>query len=241
MNAIVMEKEMFGDKKKVIVFLFAVGLFFAGSIGLSAQQIVTASEFLDQVGQRYEQIQDYSARIDISANEKNMSGMLYYRYPDLLRIDFSDPEEQVLVTDGSTLILYIPALKVTMEQPLDSRRQGDITGLASREGLGLLQRMYAVSYLESPTPVSLDENNSERVVKLRLTWRSPSEGFRELVIAINDDRMIRRMTGTTVNYEEVVMDFNDIQINQNIPVEQFDYRAPPSANRFLNFLFAAEE
>ncbi|THB68098.1 MAG: outer membrane lipoprotein carrier protein LolA [Spirochaetaceae bacterium] len=208
---------------------------------LAAQEIVTAPNYFTQVAQTYETVEDYLAEISISRGEgERMTGQLYYRHPNLLRIDFTQPEEQVLVTDGESLTLYIPAMNVTMKQSLADRQQGDdITAMASREGLGLLRRMYNVSYLTSPTPVPLEEGSSEMVVKLRLTWRNPSEGFREIIVSIGSDMLIRRMVGTTVNYDEVVLDFSNIQINQNIPVEQFDYRSPPSANQFHGFLFGS--
>ncbi len=212
----------------------------SGTLG-AQQDIVTASNFFRQVGDRYEIIEDYIADITMHKDDTEMTGDLYYRHPDLLRINFRSPEEQVLVTDGSMLTLYIPSLDVTMEQSLSSRQQGEeITAMATREGLGLLRRMYNVSYLEGPAPIPLEEGSDEMVTKLRLTWRSPSEGFREIIVSINEDLLIRRMEGTTVGYDEVTLDFADIRVNQNLTAEQFEYRSPPSANRFRNFLFGEQ-
>ncbi|WP_052318043.1 LolA family protein [Spirochaeta africana] len=219
----------------VVLLLFMVGT------AVAQENIVTAAEFFRQVGTRYEDIDDYTAAISMRRGDTVMSGDMYYRHPNLLRINFRRPEEQVLVTDGSTLTLYIPALDVTMQQSLSGRQQDEeITALATREGLGLLRRLYSVSYLEGPTPVPLEEGSNEMVTKLRLTWRSPSEGFREIIVSVGSDMMIRRMVGTTVSYDEVRLDFTEIQVNQNLTAEQFEYRSPPSANRFHNFLFGAE-
>ncbi|GAB6090175.1 hypothetical protein JCM12856_17680 [Spirochaeta dissipatitropha] len=222
------------------VFFLSLLLIFAASV-LQAQQIITAPNFFSRVGDRYEEIEDYTADISMRKGDTRMSGELFHRYPNLLRINFTNPQEQVLVTDGSTLTLYVPALDVTMQQSLGARQQDEeITALATREGLGLLRRLYNVSYLTDPTPVPLREGSEVMVVNLRLTWRNPSEGFREIVIAVDDDMLIRRMIGTTVNYEEVVLEFNNIELNQNLTMSQFEYRSPPSANRFNNFLFGAQ-
>jgi len=212
----------------------------AAGVPAGAQEIVTAPAFFRQVADRYEQIEDYIADIRMRKGSTVMRGELFYSHPNLLRINFSEPDEQVLVSDGSTLTLYVPALDVTMQQSLRSRQQDEeITALATREGLGLLRRMYNVSYLEGPAAIPLEEGSDEMVTKLRLTWRNPSEGFREIIVSISEDLLIRRMTGTTVNYDEVTLTFTSIRVNQNLPASQFEYRSPPSANRFHDFLFGA--
>ena len=223
-------------KKQFAIILCGVYALVAVTVG--SQEIITATNFFNQVGERYQAIDDYIADISMRKGSTRMNGELFYRHPNLLRINFSTPAEQVLVTDGSMLTLYVPALDVTMQQSLSSRQQDEeITALATREGLGLLRRLYNASYLEGPEPIPLEENSDEMVTKLRLTWRNPSEGFREIIVSINSDLMIRRMVGTTVNYDEITLDFTNIQVNQNLAESQFEYRSPPSANRFNNFLF----
>jgi outer membrane lipoprotein-sorting protein len=78
------------------------------------------------------------------------------------------------------------------------------------------------------------------VTKLQLDWRSTTEGFRKLIISVTETFLIRRIVGTTANYEEIQFDFEDIRLNQNLPEARFDYEAPASANMFPNFLFEQE-
>jgi outer membrane lipoprotein-sorting protein len=204
---------------------------------LFAQDILTAPRFFDSVSARYGEVNDYVADIRIEREESDMEGTLYYRSPNLLRIDFSVPEEQVLVADGEKLLVYVPNFNVVLEQGL--RRQGSeaMASMASEEGLSLLRSNYSIAYLDDPDPVRLDEDSQELVTKLRLTWRSTNEGFRQLTLSINDDLLIRRIEGTTVNYDELKFDFEDIRINQNIPARRFEYDPPASANTYSNFLF----
>lgn len=169
-----------------------------------------------------------------------MTGVLYNKAPDKLRINFAKPEEQVIVFDGKRLVIYIPRYRVTMSQRISARNQ--ISGSAaipSSEGLSLLGRNYSVAYLESPNPVPLDADagRTEMVVKLKLVWRSTQEGFRQLDISVGSNGYIRRVVGVTPENDVIQFDFTNIIVNQNIPDTRFEYTPPPSANTFENFLF----
>jgi outer membrane lipoprotein-sorting protein len=212
-------------------------LFLLLSGTLFAQDILTAPRFFDSVSERYGEINDYVANIRIEREESDMEGTLYYRSPNLLRIDFTVPEEQVLVADGENLTVYVPRFNVVLEQRLRQRGSEAMASMAGEEGLSLLRSNYSIAYLDDPDPVRLDEESQELVTKLRLTWRSTNEGFRQLTLSISDDLLIRRIEGTTVNYDELQFDFEDIRINQNIPARRFEYDPPASANTYSNFLF----
>jgi chaperone LolA len=206
-----------------------------------AQEIQTAENFFDEVSARYGKIQDYSATISITQGETTMKGKLFYKSPNLLRIDFTEPEDQVLVTDGELLTIYVPRYEVILEQKLKRRSQAALASMASEQGLHLLKKNYGVAYLSGPEFVPLEEGSREQVRKLKLTSRSTAEGFRQLVIAVGRNGLIRRITGVTLNYEEFVFDLTDIGINQNIPDTRFQYDSPAYANVYQNFLFEAEE
>jgi len=208
---------------------------------LPAQEILTAESFFDEVSARYGKLQDYTARVSIAKGQEVMKGKLSYKSPNQLRIDFTDPAEQVLVTDGEELTVYIPRYEVILLQKLKRRSQAALANLVSAQGLTLLKKSYAVAYLIGQDYVPLEEGSREMVKKLRLASRSTSEGFRQIVIAVARNGMIRRITGVTLNYEEFMMDLTDVVVNQNIPDTRFKYDAPAYANVYQNFLFEAEE
>jgi outer membrane lipoprotein-sorting protein len=206
-----------------------------------AQDILTAERFFDEVSERYGKLQDYSARIAITKGQEVMKGKLFYKSPNMLRIDFSEPAEQVLVTDGEELTVYIPKYEVILLQKLKRRSQAALANLVSSQGLNILKKNYSVAYQTGPDEAALEEGSREMVRKLRLSSRSTSEGFRQVIVAVGRNGMIRRITGITLNYEEFVMDLADTVVNQNIPDTRFQYDAPAYANVYQNFLFDAEE
>jgi len=207
-----------------------------------SQEIITADKYLESVSERYINIRDYEAQVVIRSDSAEMTGVLSFLNPFFLRIDFSDPAEQVMVFNGELLTIYIPRLRAVLNQTVTPVRRSGSTAagasLASSQGLQLLRRGYVPSFVTGPDPVPLDERNREPVVKLRLIRRSPSEGFREIILSIDPGTsLIRRIEGTTIADALVRFDFMNKRTNVGIPEQRFIYDSPASANMYNNFLF----
>jgi outer membrane lipoprotein-sorting protein len=207
---------------------------------LAAQDIQTAVSFFDELSARYGEVEDYQANLRITREESESTGTIEYRIPNQVRVDFEEPAGQVLVSDGELLQVYIPEHNVVLEQSLRRRSEGAIATLANEQGLNLLRQNYSIAYLDTPEAVPLDEGSDEMVIKLRLNWRNSNEGYRQLIISVDDNMLIRRIIGVTARYEEIQFDFEDVVVNRGIPESRFDYEAPSSANTFDSFLFERE-
>ncbi len=231
-----MNKLIYVKKFYIIICLIIFPVLFSAA----QERIVTANEYLNFVSVQYGSIEDYEANVTITKGKEKMSGIIYYKTPSLLRINFDNPKEQVLVVDKEKLVIYIPKYRVIMQQKLKKKGGVSGAGMASREGLRILKRNYIVSYLESPDFVPLDEGSTEMVKKLKFVWRTADEGFRQLVMSVGEDNLIRRMVCVTADYTEMQFDFTDIRTNEGIPDTRFEYDSPASANVFENFLFEAE-
>ncbi len=231
-----MNKLLYVKKFYIIICLIIFPVLFSAA----QERIVTANEYLNFVSAQYGSIEDYEANVTITKGKEKMTGIIYYKTPSLLRINFSNPKEQVLVVDKEKLVIYIPKYRVIMQQKLKKKGGVSGAGMASREGLRILKRNYIVSYLESPDFVPLDEGSTEMVKKLKFVWRTADEGFRQLIMSVGEDNLIRRMVCVTADYTEMQFDFTDIKTNEGIPDTRFEYDSPASANVFENFLFEAE-
>ncbi len=213
-----------------------------GLFSVSAQEIITAERYLEMVSERYGSIRDYEARIVIHSGSTEMFGTVSHLAPSFLRIDFTKPMEQVIAFNGEMLTIYLPEYRATLNQSITpSRRYSGSAGanLASAQGLALLRRNYIPSFVTGPDPTPLETGSDEMVVTLRLSRRSVSEGFREIILSVNPTtRIIRRITGRTIADVQVRFDFSDTKINQGIPEQRFIYDSPASANNYNNFLFS---
>jgi outer membrane lipoprotein-sorting protein len=216
----------------------AVSLFVFLACLLGAQEIITAERYLEQVSELYATFKDYEARIVIRSGNTEQSGTVSHKLPALLRIDFSSPATQVLVFNGDALTVYLPEHRAALSQTVSGGAAGSGgAGLATAAGLTLMRRNYAASYVTGPEPVPLEGSQDEAVVRLRLTRRFGSEGFRELVLNIAPDtKLIRRIEGHTVTDNRVRFDFTNIRTNQSIPDSRFEYTLPANANQYNNFL-----
>jgi outer membrane lipoprotein-sorting protein len=210
----------------LLIFLLSLGFLFG-------QEIITAEKYLEMVSDQYAGIRDFEASIVIRSGNTNMTGTVSHLAPSFLRIDFSRPAEQAIVFNGELLTVYLPEFRAVLNQNINQTRRS-----AGAGGLTLLRRGYISSFVSGPAPVPLEDGSSERVVKLRLTRRAVSEGFREIILSINpDSKMIRRMEGSTIAGSDIRFDFTNIRINQGIPEQRFLYDSPASANVYNNFLF----
>jgi outer membrane lipoprotein-sorting protein len=209
------------------------------ALSLGAQDLLTAEQFFAKVSDRYASIEDYEANVAISNSKQPMTGKLYFKAPTLVRIDFSQPAEQVIVFDGERLVVYIPQYRAVLQQETGSAGLGaGAASLASREGLAMMKRNYSIAWETTPQMVDLDPGSGEKVYKMMLTRKSVSEGFKTIRVSVSESSLlIRRIEGWTVANERIGFDLTAVKLNQKIPAARFIYDAPASANVYNNFLF----
>jgi outer membrane lipoprotein-sorting protein len=115
-----------------------------------------------------------------------------------------------------------------------------------------MRRNYTAAFVTGPAPQPLDAEatggnailsaSGDMVVKLRLTRRVVSEGYREIILSVNPDtKLIRRIEGTPISGTAIRFDFININVNQDIPDLRFLYDSPASANIIPNFMFSDSE
>jgi len=241
--------------KTPLVVLLTICL---GAVTVLGQEIQTAESFFSGVSAKFGEIEDYTCEFTISQGDTVSGGKLYYKRPDLLRLDFEHPEGQVVLSDGEKLMVYLPVAGVILQQSFSEDSgvsPARPPGAMNPGGLYLLSEGYDIAYLDSPEPVPLNspENDEEEeseeaatalddemVVKLRLTRSNSLEMFREIILSISEDSLIRRFRGIADDYSEIVTDFENVEIDQGIPDNRFEEEAWPEANVYPDFLIRTE-
>lgn len=206
---------------------------------LFAQNITTASAYFKSISEYYGTIKDYEVDFEIKIEKTESAGKLSFKAPNLVRMDYTNPPEQVICFNGDILTIYIkePA-EAVLQQQVTTDNTNNAATLSTPQGLSLMSRYYTVAYETGQNPEPLEEGSDEMVVKLILTRKSASEAFRYIKLAINNDtKLIRRIEAVTPKGEEFVFNFFDYALNQNLSEQRFVYDAPSSANNYNNFLF----
>ena len=221
---------------------FPVVLFMVLALGsAAAQTITTADAFFSSVSDVYANIKDYSANLAISAigsRNDSMAGRVLFKKPNLLRIDFSNPDQQTIVFNGETLTIYLPTYNVVLNQSVDKNSGASGASLATPQGLSLMKRYYSIAYETGSEPVALDETSKEQVVVLTLSRKTTTEIFRSIRMMVSPDtKLIRRIEARSISGDQIRFDFTSYAINQGILENRFVYDSPASANMFNDFLF----
>ena len=219
--------------KKTLIFFCA---FFISTV-LFAQNITTASAYFKTISEYYGTIKDYEVDFEIKVDKSESRGKLSFKAPNLLRMDYTNPEEQVICYNGDMLTIYLPDSDAVLQQRITEDTGAE--KLTTPQGLSLLSRYYTVAYETGQNAEPLEDGSDEMVVKFILTRKSASEAFRYINIAVSENtKLIRRMEAVTPKGEVITFNFFDYKLNQNITDQRFIYDAPSSANNYNNFLFS---
>lgn len=207
------------------------------SAALFAQNITTASAYFKTISEYYGTIKDYEVDFETRVEKTEAAGRLSFKSPDLLRMDYSTPENQVICFNGDMLTIYLPDSSAVLQQSVTQDNTG--ASLATPQGLSLLSRYYSVAYETGQDAEPLEDGSDEMVVKFILSRKSASEAFRYIKIAVNPStKLIRRVEAVTPKGETLIFNFYDYKLNQDITDQRFIYDPPSSANNINNFLFA---
>lgn len=214
--------------KKIFLFLF---VFFAVSLSAQNMQVL---DYFNQVSSTYSNINDYKALISMKVGSgATQSGTMWTKGSKVL-INWKSGE--VININNGTLIVYVPGNRVILEQEMVGFNVG------SSEGLSLFRKYYKYSYYDPSGYkfVDLDEKSNEQVIKLRFDAKYGGLEFRSMIISFTRDNLIRRIEGFAVNGLSYLFDFTNVQINQGIPDNQFNYKPSGDSHTVKNFIFTPE-
>lgn len=221
--------------KKIMGFALA----FMFSTALFAQGITTASAYFKQISEYYGTLKDYEVEFELKVNKKDSSGTLCYKSPNLIRLDYTKPADQVIVFNGDKLIVYLSEQEASLEQEISSSTGVSPVSTTTPQSLALMTRYYTVAYETGQDAVPLDDGSNEMVIKFILERKSTSEAFKYLKIAVSEGtNLIRRLEAVTPKGDSFIFNFYEYKVNSGITDQRFIYDAPATADVYSNFLFS---
>ncbi|AHH12367.1 Outer-membrane lipoprotein carrier protein LolA [Borrelia hermsii YBT] len=212
--------------KRIILILFPCLIF--------AQ--VSANQYFENVYLKYQSVEDIQAKISLNIKGLKQTGTLLYKFPDKFIVNL-DSNNQVFVSDGEVLTVYVPSLGTSFRQQLTM-------GKAGSGFMNILSTEYSVSYTNSPNLEPLDESggggSTENFIKLTFSRRlyRGAATIDSFMIAFTQSGAIRRVIAyPTGGGREIIIDFLSVKFNVGIPDSRFKYDLPKTSNKVDNFLY----
>jgi len=179
---------------------------------------------LDKIQQTYEHTKALTAHFDQVATltslnrQQTSSGRVYIEKPHSIRWEYTQPDAQTILYDGTTLRIYTPKRHQLLQSVVDENNRTNIA-LLFLAGVGKLRESFTVTLLSSPEP---------QLVYLLLMPRSSQAGFSELHIAVNtqsyfvEKLLIHDSIG---NLTEIRL--SSLESSTALPVKTFELAIPP--------------
>ena len=179
---------------------------------------------IDRIQQTYERTSALTAdfvqvaTITSLNRQQTSSGHLYIEKPHSIRWEYTQPEAQTILYDGTTLRIYTPKRRQLLQSVVDENNRTNVA-LLFLAGIGKLQAAFEVTPLPSPEP---------QFAYLRLVPRSSQAGFTELHIAVNTQSYFvekLRIHDSIGNLTEIRL--SSLQVHTALPAKTFELVLPP--------------
>jgi outer membrane lipoprotein carrier protein len=154
-----------------------------------------------------------------SIDQKQTStGRLYIEKPYHIRWEYTQPDAQTILYDGTMLRIYTPRRRQVLQSKIDEDNRHNVA-LLFLAGVGKLREAFTISLLSNTHTGSRG---------LRLLPHSPQASFTELQIVVNSDNyFIERLIihDTIGNITEIRLE--TLQTHAALPPQTFELALPP--------------
>lgn len=221
------------------IFLLTLLQFLVLILPLYAQEenelinIVSINDIKNTMSEKFESINDYTADFEWINGNVYYYGSIQYKKPDMILINFIEPQEQKIVSNGKTLYIYIPYLKVVVQQSLSEGIESTILETTSEEGLAKLFEEYSFSFFDSS---GLQPFGNVMAYHLMLQQKKPQVGFKKMNIWVSQNGLILQSNGNSPGGVNVSLSFSNIRLNTELPDYIFDFEVPVDAQIIRNLI-----
>jgi outer membrane lipoprotein carrier protein len=208
----------------VALLLTSPGLSRASSTSSPDAASANLNTLLDRLQQHYQATKSFSANFNetitrAGAAPIRRSGVVYYQKPGKFRWEFRGSQPETIVSDGTTIYDYDPALNQVVETPLAQAFRSDAAA-AFLLGAGNIKRDFTAKAAEPP--------NSSELAHVALTPRHGGE-----LIEAGIERQtynIATLSLSDAMGNRTNLSFSNIELNQPLQTSQFSFTPPDGAD-----------
>jgi chaperone LolA len=150
--------------------------------------------------------------------QQTSAGRLYIEKPHHIRWEYTQPDAQTILYDGSLLRIYTPRRRQVLQSKIDEDNRRNVA-LLFLAGVGKLREVFTISLLPNTRTGSR---------RLRLLPHSSQASFTELQIIVNSDSYFIEdliIHDTIGNITEIRLE--TLQIYAALPPQTFELVLPP--------------
>lgn len=150
--------------------------------------------------------------------QQTSTGQLFIQKPHSIRWEYTQPDTQTILYDGSTLRIYTPKRQQVLQSKIDEDNRSNVA-LLFLAGVGRLREAFNITSLP---------NTETAQRRLRLLPHSPQASFTELHIAVNAvNYFIEHLTihDTIGNITEIRL--HALTTHTALPAQTFELVLPP--------------
>ena len=200
-------------------------VFFAGCIGLDASPSADSlDEFVHQFESSYHAVHTIRAAFTqtyiTEGRTQTESGVVYFARGGLMRWDYERPQSKLFLSDGKTLLLYIPEEKQLTRSSL---KASDDIRVPFRLLLSRLELRRVFSRLEL-APGALEHQPADRVLR-GYPKKAFQDDYQQVLMVINPQFDIRRLLVTLP--DRSTMEFGFDHIERDVPLSRSLFRFTP--------------
>jgi outer membrane lipoprotein carrier protein len=225
---------------KNIIYVILV-LTFTFSVSAQDFEFTTVSDVVKKVKDRFAEVESYNASFKITSSKDSKTtvqeGRVSSLKPNMLRVDFTSPSSQKVVSDGKTMWIYIPSLNVVAEQDLKEDKTTTFS-TTSEIGLRRLFNKYHYKFASKEQPALAEDGKKYYTLDLR--QKESRSGYKSLKLWVNEDYIITRAEGETSSGKSVTIEFSNIDLSTQLSKGLFRFEIPSNAQTIKNPMISEE-
>jgi len=187
----------------------------------------TPAEVAAALQTRYDRVRDFTADFTqehvglLKKKTTRLSGKLQVKKPGKMRWDYTAPEKQLFVSDGTTIYLFVPADNQVTVSPVP-KQDAATSATLFLVGKGNIVRDFAVTFTQ---------NAPQGTYGLRLQPKLPERDYDWLELVVDRTSMqIRQLTAANKQGGQESFTFTNFKENVGLADKTFEFKIPRGAD-----------
>ena len=227
-------------KKLKYLLTLSIIVFFASALSAYKFDFITVGDIIKEIRAAYGELESYQANFTIESErygKKSVQrGVIRFKNSDRIVMDFYQPSNQKIVSNGKMMWIYIPSLNVVAEQDLKS--DAGLFSSGSESGLKILFSKYHYRFASKEQPETMKDGSKRYTLELK--QKESRSGYREINLQVDEDYFITRAEGVTSTGKKVSILLTDIKKNLDLPESIFKLDVPARARVLKNPMMSEE-